>query len=299
MRKRTKWERDVMRYGSAEKANAIYENGKRSYNLVLNSHQKQEENLRKIQNSLTNIKCITREKLSEIKKDECNLLVSFGGDNHFVYVAYYANKIPVLGINSNPMSSTGALLNYDTDSFICKMIKLMEIRLSSKLIENFILEYWTRIEGELILFNQKEKIKIGPCISEISVCNSFHDCTSRFLIRKNKEGWEKIKCSGFLLASGSGSSGWYRNAHENPHADQVIFPKSSPFFRGLAREVNWEQRKELRFLNPQMEKEERLDLISEMDGEITVDANTELVYPFPPGARLSFFLSKQKLAVVQ
>ena len=299
VRKRTKWERDLIQYGSREAALSIYKHQNDAYTSVFAAHQRQLENLEKIKKALPGIKCIHRKELPEIDPRQFSLLISFGGDNHFVYTAHRAQGIPIIGLNSDPQSSTGALLYFTPEQFIAAVSIYMQKKVDSLDMDPCLMEDWTRVEGELLLpeKNKSKKIKLEACISEISVRSSFHDHISRFLLRKNNENWEEIKCSGLLLVCGAGSSGWYRNAH--PEGRHAVFPKEAPFFRALARETQYLHRTKLRQGNPQIYAQERLEIISEMNGEITIDANTEQVYPFPPGARVSFFLSGQKLKVLR
>jgi hypothetical protein len=48
-----------------------------------------------------------------------------------------------------------------------------------------------------------------------------------------------------------------------------------------------------------VEAGQTLSVVSEMDGEITVDADPERVFPFPPGAVAHFRLSDERLKVVR
>lgn len=297
--KRTKWERDLIRYGSQEAALSIYKHQNNAYNSVFAAHQRQVENLEKIKNVLPSIQCVYRKELADLDPSRLSLLISFGGDNHFIYVAHRAQAIPILGLNSDPQSSTGALLYFTPEKFISAISPYIQKKIKTLDTSSSLMEYWTGVEGELILpvKNKEEKIKLGPCISEISVRSSFHDYISRFLLRKNNEDWEELKCSGLLLVSGAGSSGWYRNAHFD--AQNAVFAKEAPFFRALARETQYLHRKKLSQIESQIYEKESLEIISEMNGEITIDANAEQVYPFPPGARAFFFLSSQKLKVIR
>ena len=298
VRKRTKWERDLIQYGSRAEALSIYKHQNDSHGSVFAAHQRQLESLEKIKNILPDIRCIHRKELQHLDTRRLNLLISFGGDNHFVYVAHRAHGLPVLGLNSDPQSSTGALLYFTPEKFISAILPYTQKNKSLN-IDSCLMEHWTRVEGELSLpdKNKEKKIKIEACISEISVRSSFHDYISRFLLRKNNEDWEEIKCSGLLLVCGAGSSGWYRNAHSD--AQNAVFSKEAPFFRTLARETQYLHRKSLRQSKLEIHEKESLEIISEMNGEITVDANAEQIYPFPPGARASFFLSNQKLKVIR
>ena len=305
--KRAKWERDLQNYGSREATLSIYKKQNEAFAHVFASHQRQKENLEKVKNALPEIRCVERKELSALDLKNFRFLISFGGDNHFVYTAQKTRGLPILGLNSDPQSSTGALLYFDSQKLISALKNYIEketeapLSLDSLDPKSFLMEHWTRIEGELALPDpeqgQEKKIKLSPCISEISIRSSFHDHISRFLLRKNDEEWEELKCSGLLLACGAGSSGWYRNAHPDPQ--NAVFSKEAPFFRSLARETQFLSRGKLKKSSLEIGENESLEIISEMDGEITIDANTEEVHPFPPGARASFSISNEKLKVIR
>ncbi len=294
--KRTKWQRDLLRYATEEKARAIYLQQKSSYKRVMASHNRQINSLDQLKNSLQGAKFIFREEIASVDLSRFDLVISFGGDNHFVYVSHFVQGIPILGMNSDPEGSTGALLYYNVADFKSQIQAHLNKPYLYEIREFLSIEKWTKIAVELVLSADKQKIKIDPCISEISVCSTFHDYISRFLLRKDKQEWEEIKCSGLLLASGAGSSGWYCNGH--PDGISAIFAKDAPFFRSLARETNCSQRSKLKYLNPQISHGESLQVISQMDGEITIDSNTKRVFPFPAGALAYFFLSDEKLQVI-
>ena len=296
--KRTRWKNDLARYGSESATLEIYRQQNKNTSIkIIESHKRQLANLKKIKVFLPKIKIISLNEFSELDLAKIDLFISFGGDNHFIAVAKLVGDIPLIGINSDTQSSTGALLYYDTDSFLLELtshLKNNKINIQKASIK---LEEWTRIEGQLLVTNHKSAISLGTCVSEISVRSSFHDYISNFLIYKNNDTAEEMKCSGLLLVSGAGSSGWYRNAHYE--SSEAVFAKDAPFFKSIARETQYHQRKDLRYINPQIYKKETLTIISKMDGEITIDSNIEEVHPFPAGSRATFFISSKKLKVLR
>ncbi len=288
VRKRSRWERDF----THREAKSVSP----QFSEIFESHQRQQEGFDRIK-ELAGIRFILRSELSFLESDGVELIVSFGGDNHFIYVSRYAGQIPLLGVNSDPISSTGALLYFTPKIFVENLSSLRDQGDSEHLLERLETEHWTKIEGELQYPNQSKSIQLGPCVSEISIKSRFHGYISNFQIRKNQEEWEEIKCSGLLLASGAGSTGWYRNCHFT--GDDPSFPKDSNYFQAIARETNFQSRSEIRHLNPTVHFDERLDVVSQMDGEISIDANKEQTFSFPSGAHASFFLSKERLHVVR
>ena len=300
VRKRTKWERDYKRYGSADAIRALFSHNQNIYERIFNAHKRQMRNFINIKNSFSRIQFVEIEDLEEIDLQKVKLLVSFGGDNHFIHVSQFVDKQIILGVNSDVQSSTGALLYFDTRKFIASMHKLFEEKETFSR-SDFFIEKWTRVEGHIEIPQQKNKIQIQPCISEITIENQNQNHMSRFFVRKEEdERWEELKCSGYLVVNGTGSSGWYANAH--PLLIHSKFLREGIFFRALARELYITSKdpieRNLRYWNPEIKANEKLEVLSAMEGQIRVDANSKYSYSFPPGAKAIFYLSSHKLPVV-
>jgi NAD+ kinase len=285
--KRSKWERDLMRYISPEAVRHLYQLQNDAFDRIYASHLRQQQSLNIIKSILKDAAYAFREDLTHLDFKQFHTIIALGGDNHFIHISHYAHEHNMIGINSDLDTSVGALLPFTTDSFVKKT---GDQPLSP---ERYITEQWTRIGGELI-YPDGRRYQIVPCTSEISVRNSYPDTMSRYLIRSGEEEqWEEQKSSGLLLACGVGSTGWYKNCLSKPDS---VFPKDAPFFRYTAREVS--TRRSLRFQNQTVKEGEILEIISEMEGEISVDANPDRTYDFPPGCRAQFYLSKDRLKVV-
>lgn len=289
--KRTKWERDLVRYGSARTAKKVYARQNHAYDRVHDSHKRQISALDRIKKELPAARFLYREELPFVDPADFDLVVSFGGDNHFVYVSHFAEGRPLLGLNSDPDSSTGALLYFNPEEFLQQIPRASD----PQALE---LETWSRIRCS-IDYPDGRILDAGCCTSEISVRSGFHDYISRYLITKEGDEWEEQKSSGLLLACGAGSTGWYRNCHPAEQHDSIVFPKDADFFRGVARETSSRARKRKRYLAPTVRRGETLLVVSEMDGEVTIDAEPDRTFDFPPGARASFRLDGEPLRVVR
>lgn len=286
--KRSKWERDYARYGSRALLRKMYVVQNDTWERVYSSHRRQKIALRRLREALPDSRIVFREELPHFDYTTVDAVISLGGDNHFVFVTHFADRLPLIGINSDPVTSAGALLQFDTDRFI-------ENLRSAGPSPRLGTEEWTRVEG-MIEYPDGRKTKIGPATSEISIRNSFPDAISRYLVRMNDEAWEEQKSSGLLLTTGTGSTGWFRNALPDRLQEGAPFPRNSAFFRGVARESG--ERRHYRYRLPEVPKGGWLDLVSEMEGEITADAHPEVTIGFPPGTKARFRLSEQNLVVV-
>ena len=212
-------------------------------------------------------------------------------------VSHYAYGRPVIGINSDPETSQGELLYFHTDGFIDKFLQAGKN-------PHFLTEEWSRIEGELRHPDGKH-LSISPCISEISIRNETPENMSRYLVRTPDMEWEEHKCSGLLLASGAGSTGWFRNCYPDSLQEEAVFPKDASFFRMLARELALRSEQDYAFRRHTIGSEGCLEVISKMNGVVVVDSHTQnlpfqgqmSLYPFPAGTTARFAVSQSKLIV--
>ncbi len=293
--KRTKWERDLKEYQSIKELKSIYRQQNYIFKKIYSSHVRQKKAFEKIYKHLQNYAdFIYREDLHIPLVEKYPFFIIFGGDNHFIYNSRFANNQPIIGINSDPQTSTGALLYFITDSFINAFYKHYFEK------KNYKIEEWSLIEGT-IYYPDGSMIQTGPCISEAIVRNEFPDAMSRYLIRINNEKWEEQKSSGLLIATGAGSSGWFYNAL--PHSLQIfenpVFPKNANYFKSIAREPGFNRIPTFRYLYNTIYEKETLEVISEMDGVLVIDSHKECVFPFPQAAKVIFRLSSKRLKVVQ
>lgn len=289
--KRTKWERDLMRYVSPEAVRHLYQLQNDAFDKIFASHLRQLESLNLLREKLQNTVFAYREELPHLEYNRFRLIISLGGDNHFIHVSHMATDQLMLGLNSDLQTSVGALLAFDTETFLRKIGDDTSLQTT-----DFITEHWTRIDGELV-YPDGRKLRIGPCTSELSIRSSFPDTMSRYIIRHNDFAWEEQKSSGMLLSCGAGSTGWYKNCFPAELRKEVVFPKDAPYFKLVAREVG--QRKSSRYTSATIHENDVLEMISEMEGEISVDANPDRTFDFPPGCHARFYLSRDRLKVVR
>ncbi|MCB1173094.1 MAG: hypothetical protein KDK39_06000 [Leptospiraceae bacterium] len=293
--KRTKWERDLQRFASSRTVKRLYQRQLLSYDRTYDSHKRQLANIDYLRQHLPAARFVYREELPYIQSEEFALMASLGGDNHFVYSSHFNGDQPIAGVNSDPETSIGALLQFEPQSFLdlCQsLINRPDWR------EQIHLKIWSRIEGQIHYPDRRQTEKLRACTSEITVRSRFHDYISRYLIRKNDESFEEHKCTGLLLSTGAGSTGWFKNCHPIELQTEMVFANDAPLFRVVAREPGYRLRESARFASTAVQAAETLQVVSRMDGEITIDADPEYVYPFPPGAIATFQLGEQGLPVL-
>ncbi|MBV9464379.1 MAG: NAD(+)/NADH kinase [Verrucomicrobiae bacterium] len=140
----------------------------------------------------------SRQELTRRLASQAAVVFALGGDNHFQYVSHFLDHTPIIGVNSDPRTSEGSLTRFRLDD-LERLAAL--VRLGA-----FKVEEWTRIQLAL-------NGKVVPCLatSEIFLGESHRGSMSRHRLCWNGK-LEEQKCSGLLVATGAGSSGWYDSA---------------------------------------------------------------------------------------
>ncbi|MCB1176493.1 MAG: NAD(+)/NADH kinase, partial [Leptospiraceae bacterium] len=112
--KKTKYELDQEIYPDREFYSKITQIQNNSFERVYNSHLRQLESRRILQEEVfPEGKFIFREDLDRIHPKDYDLVIALGGDNHFTYVAHQIMGTPILGCNSDTLTSRGVLLGFN------------------------------------------------------------------------------------------------------------------------------------------------------------------------------------------
>lgn len=285
VQKRTKYELDLEEYGSLSQYRRISKEKDDVFQRTRESHERQLRSRNFLKEKVfPDAEFIFRENLELVlSKKKFDLVISHGGDNHFTYVAHKMGTTPILGCNSDPESSVGALLPFTAESLLIAKN------------ENFsaiAIEHWTQI-STYIDYPDGNRIETVPAICEISVRNNSPDLTSRYWIQ-NESSSEEQKCSGLLLYTGAGSTGWIASCSPKKFHP---FPKNKAHFQVYARELRTKKNRQ-EFSLADFRTQQEVEVVSEMNGGIAIDSLTERHYAFPPFAKAVFRMAESKLAVV-
>lgn len=163
---------------------------------------------------------------------DIDLVIVLGGDNSFTNISHYVGSVPILGVNSDPRHSTGYLLNWSTGT------PEDVNKLAEKLYcHQFIIEDWTRLQAKV------DGKVITPATSEYFFGETQRNHMSRHVLEWRGKSYEQ-KCSGVIVATGAGSTGWFRStqhggAHvwepRDKHCALVVTEmySSAPMFSGM------------------------------------------------------------------
>lgn len=139
-----------------------------------------------------------------------DMVVVLGGDNSFTAVAQRSYSVPVLAINSDPVLSVGCLTRWRVDTFEELGKLTAAIRYG-----DYNIEEWTRLESNLL--------PTVPAISEYYLGETKRKDMSRFVIEDPIMGPVEQKCSGIIIATGVGSTGWYTSANTDRTVEENKF----------------------------------------------------------------------------
>jgi len=223
------------------------------------------------------IKIILFDEFEKNHAKNYDLLITLGGDGTFVRAANLTDSL-ILGINSNPEKSEGALTSI-TINEIDKLERLKE--------KNFEIIERQRIEVKL-----NDKILDEKAINEVYVgtLSQFH--ISRYKI-KFKEKEEEQRSSGIIVSTGTGSKAWFLSAGGKP------FDYSEKKLCFIIREPYFGKRIFVpTLLNGEIFEDEILKIESgrEFGGIIAINEN---IYDFNNGDKIEIKLSKKPLKVIK
>ncbi len=198
-KKLTKYEWDKKRFKLDDSGVlAMYKKEGLNPDRILISHKSQLECLDKIRKLLPKSKIINRDDLKSIDLSNFDLIISYGGDNNFLQVVHNVKNHLVMGINSDPKRSVGALTSMTVDELDDKIKKILN--------DDFSVESWSRLS---VTINGKKSDKLA--VSEIFIGEEKRLLMSRHILSINGV-CEEQKGSGLVISTGAGSTGWYNSA---------------------------------------------------------------------------------------
>ena len=188
---------------------------------ILGSHSRQKESLEELKMCLHESQFIEADQLTREIAKNAPLIIALGGDDHFKYVSHFVDNNFILGVNSDIVRSAGALTYFTPKGFDSVLIKLEK--------GEFYVEEWIRLQAEV---NGSKK---SPAVSEyyLGEINRRYISSHKLILSERSE---EQKCSGLLVVTGSGSTGWYDSANRYifPNGNRV--PKDEKFARFLVTE---------------------------------------------------------------
>lgn len=213
--KLTKYEYEREKFGlDHEGICRKYQSEHANLGAILKSHDEQLQARLKFGELLTSKSiCFDTVMMGEVKQEikGYDLVASFGGDNSFSYLSHFVEDIPIMGINSDPTRSVGALCLWSAAE--------LEDIVSKIYNQDFTINGWTRLSA---LIDSKQ---ISGATSEYFFGEKMRKEMSREILEYRGKSYE-LKGSGLLIVTGAGSTGWFESAGRYIFPNGARFPKT-------------------------------------------------------------------------
>lgn len=236
---------------------------------------------------------IARDSFTKKYAVNADAIIALGGDDHLWYVSHFLSHTPVIGINSDPVRSNGNRMH-----FIAEDIHEL---LSEFAANVYGVESWTRLEATI--YAGDNVVRAIPAASQYAIFASYPGDMTRLELTLKGES-EKQRGSGLIVATGAGSTGWYRGASKYSSSDRYEFPPTAKMARAILREPYENTRLEpgqittYQRCNPEIIAEDELSVkyFTHREGIFDVDALVR--YPLARGNKIMIRISSQPLNVV-
>ncbi len=253
---------------------------------ILKSHQNQQRSLEKILRYFSNSKpaLIEGRQLTKKIAKKYSILISLGGDNHFLYVSHFLSDQYLIGVNSDPEFSEGLLNYFNADSFSKLLASLEKKELFS--------ENWTRI------LVKKNGVKLRAlAASEVYIGSRERMVISRYKIDVLGKS-EVVKNSGLLVATGAGSGGWFHSATSCIHEEGKIYPKTVSNIYYFTTESFFGRIHKKNLFYGKLEGGQKIKLVSFSKYDSVISIDSRVNYSFPRGTKVEIEIANQLLKVV-
>ena len=278
---RIEWDRRTSKDGlKAEKKRYSSE-----FRRILASHEHQILLRRELKSALKDADFISVAELGKSVKrigKKYDIVISLGGDLTFTTVSHFVGSIPILGMNSDPRRSVGALCSWKSDD-IPHFVK----RIKNK---DYLTERWTMLSAKI---DGKE---IEPAIGEYFIGERERINMSKGIIVYRGKRYRQ-KSSGIIVSTGSGSTGWYNAASMGKPlikpfgatARKAAFIVTEPYGNGNNTAAH---------LVGELGEGEKLKIISLNGRAGSVYADYHTRYEFKFGSKAVIGIGKKRLNVI-
>ncbi len=242
------------------------------------NHKKSAKNIKKILKDLNiNHSWIKYQSLKKENLKHKDLIITLGGDGIFIGVSHFLRNTPILGLNSDPLTSEGAL----------KEISALDNKNIIKILNgNYKIKQKTRAR---IILNNKFLKELA--INEVYVGTKTQAHASRYVLKFNKKE-EEQRSSGIIISTGTGSTAWFKSTGGKK------FKQSKKELRFIVREQFKGKLFKGKITSGKITKTKTIEIYSKQntDGIIIIDSN--IFYDFNKKDRVKIQISKQNLIVI-
>jgi NAD+ kinase len=214
---------------------------------------------------------------SDISKSDLKnkFIISVGGDGTLLDTSHYCDDSPILGVNSDPISSIGALC-------AATCLNLLEVL---KKIYSGLLKPIPLVRLSIVIDKKKYQ---HLALNDLLFCHKNPAAMSRFMI-SHRAITESYRSSGIWVATAAGSTGGIYSSGANP----IPIKDCAAIFR--LREPYWGNVKKPQLLQGIFYQNEQFQIRSKMsDAKIFIDGPHKMV-DIKLGTCISIELSHQPL----
>ena len=145
------------------------------------------------------IKTAWKNKLKKQDFKDKDLIITIGGDGTFLSASHFIKNQLILGVNSNYKKSEGALLSITLNQLKTKLKKILN--------NKYKIKQYTR--EQISIFKKNHCTTTELALNEAFIGNINPHHPSNYQI-KFKSKTENQKSSGIVIATGTGSTAWYK-----------------------------------------------------------------------------------------
>jgi NAD+ kinase len=254
------------------------------WEVLKGSHQRHHATVQGVREKLRKmglrVDYILRRKLNRlgIADRHYDLVITVGGDGTVLDASHLVRRIPVLGVNSDPMRSVARFSGCDLDSFP----GVLEGYLAGRLKPAWV----PRLE-----FALNGKTHPWPVLNDLLVTTLSPAGTSRYTLKVGKLTEEQMS-SGLWISTAAGSTA------ANLSAGGKILPATRKAFQYVVREAYLPKFGRRRLIQGVLGPKDRLEIVSYMrDGQIFLDGANNIL-PFVLGEQLIAKLSPYPLPIL-
>lgn len=264
---------------------------------MMGSHKRQMESLNFIRKAIGEVEVVAGTELTQevVERYVGGRVIALGGDGHFSFVSHFITDQTIIGVNADSEKSTGALLEFTPES----LVESGCLKTGSCPVEQ-----WTRmqviLDGKVLATLPLADVYIGAKLSVDM---------SRYVVEfEGKQ--EEQKTSGLLVATGTGSTGWYSKMFQTIYQNRDDFSRTDPGARFIVRE---EPGFDTAYFGEDHPKLSRYDILkgriapdSQLiihsltdEGIVSIDSYRDLMFDFNRGATVQIFPSDKPLSVLK
>src|SRR3989338_8106442 len=172
---------------------------------TMRAHQNHYASFKILKNIFYEYQFVPRDEFNREHAQHATAVIALGGDDHLQYVSHFLEKTPLIGVNSDPVKKKGAsdgnLMYFEAEDTSLLMKRLKK--------DEFEIQPWTRLSAKIVTGGGTIEATSATC--QYSIVTEDPEDMARVLV-EFKGNRELQRGTGILIATGAGTTGWYKGA---------------------------------------------------------------------------------------